>query len=250
MTDDFTTRLRLQLREAALREEQRGGLARAATAVRTRPSLAFGSVATALAVGIVLVLGLWMVSATDTETTAPDAGPRVVANVPIADALGRSTAVAFGSVWLSETNAGDVLRVDPRTRRVTARIPLGSEVSLAAGDGSIWAIPREAGVPSSPLMRIDPKTNRIAARIPMRAPNGEPFAGGFVLVGPRVWVIGGTSLLAIDPARNVPIRAVELGGSYQVDNAFLRDGELWLTRGDRTITRLDAVNGRRPRRRR
>ena len=56
---------------------------------------------------------------------------------------------------------------------MTARIPVGSEVSLAAGDGSIWAIPREAGVPSSPLMRIDPRTNRIVARIPMRAPGGE-----------------------------------------------------------------------------
>ena len=78
MTDDFTARLRLQLREAALREEDRGGLARAATAVRTRPSLAVGSFAAALAVGLVLVLGLWMVASTDTETTAPDAGPRVV----------------------------------------------------------------------------------------------------------------------------------------------------------------------------
>ena len=69
MTDDFTARLRLQLREAALREEDRGGLARAATAVRTRPSLAVGSFAAALAVGLVLVLGLWMVASTNTETT-------------------------------------------------------------------------------------------------------------------------------------------------------------------------------------
>jgi outer membrane protein assembly factor BamB len=245
MTDDFTARLRLQLREAALREEDRGGLARAATTVRTRPSLAFGSFAAALAVGLVLALGVWMVSSTDTETTAPDAGPRVVANVPVADALGGTTEVAFGSVWLSETNNGNILRVDPRTRRVTARIPVGSEVSLAAGNGSIWAIPREAGVPARRLLRIDPRTNRIVARIPMRAPGGSPFLGGFILVGPRVWVIGGTSVLAVDATRNRPVREVELGGSYQINNAFLRDGELWLTRGDRTITRLDAVNGRR-----
>jgi len=246
MTDDFTARLRLQLREAALREEDRGGLARAATAVRTRPSLAVGSFAAALAVGLVLVLGMWMVASTNTETTAPDAGPRVVANVPIADALGRGTTVAFGSVWLSETNNGNILRVDPRTRRVTARIPVGSEVSLAAGDGSIWAIPREAGrVAASPLMRIDPRTNRIVARIPMRAPGGSPFLGVFIVVGPRVWVIGGTSVLAVDATRNRPVREVELGGSYQINDASLRDGELWLTRGDRTITRLDAVNGRR-----
>ena len=244
MTDDFTARLRLQLREAALREEDRGGLARAGAAVRTRPSLAVGSFVAALAVGLVLVLGLWMVSSTDTETVAPDGGPRVVANVPVADALGSGTAVAFGSVWLTETNNGNILRVDPRTRRVTARIQVGSEVSLAAGDGSIWAIPRAAGVPATPLMRIDPRTNRVA-RIAMRAPGGGSFIGGYIVVGPRVWVIGGTSVLAVDPTRNRPVREVELGGSYQIDNAFLRDGELWLTRGDRTITRLDAVTGRR-----
>ncbi len=173
MTDDFTGRLRLQLREAALREEDRGGLARAGAAVRTRPSLAFGSFAAALAVGLVLVLGLWMVASTDTETTAPDAGPRVVANVPVADALGRSTRSRSAPCGCPRRTTGNILRVDPRTRRVTARIPVGSEVSLAAGDGSIWAIPREAGVPSSPLMRIDPRTNRIVARIPMRAPGGE-----------------------------------------------------------------------------
>jgi outer membrane protein assembly factor BamB len=245
MTDDFTARLRLQLREAARREEDRGGLARAGAAVRTRPSLAVGSFVAALAVGLVLVLGLWMVSSTDTETVAPDGGPRVVANVPVADALGSGTAVAFGSVWLTETNNGNILRVDPRTRRVTARIQVGSEVSLAAGDGSIWAIPRAAGVPATPLMRIDPRTNRVVARIAMRAPGGGSFIGGYIVVGPRVWVIGGTSVLAVDATRNRPVREVELGGSYQIDNAFLRDGELWLTRGDRTITRLDAVTGRR-----
>jgi outer membrane protein assembly factor BamB len=153
--------------------------------------------------------------------------------------------VAFGSVWLTEPNNGNILRVDPRTRRVTARIPVGSEVSLAAGNGSIWAIPRASGVPATPLMRIDPTTNRIIARIPLRAPGGSLFVGGYILVGPRVWVIGGTSVLAVDATRNRAVREVELGGGYQINDAYLRDGELWLTRGDRTITRLDAVTGRR-----
>jgi outer membrane protein assembly factor BamB len=244
MSDDFTARLRLQLRDAALREEERGGLARAAIAVRTRPSLAVGSFAATLAAGVAVVLGLWIISARPTETTTPAAGPRVVANVALADGLGASTEVAFGSVWLSETNHGQVLRVDPRTRRVIARIPVGSEVGLAVGKGSIWATPREAGVPGD-LMRIDPRTNRVVARIPMRAPDGTPFGGGFAVVARRVWVISGTSLLAIDPARNRPVRGVELGGSYQVTGAFLRNGELWLTRGDQTITRFDATTGRR-----
>jgi putative pyrroloquinoline-quinone binding quinoprotein len=245
MTDDFTTRLRVQLHDAALREEQRSAVARAAATARTRPSLAFGSFAAALAVGLVLALGLWMVSSPPNETTTPDAGPRVVANVALADSLGRSSRVAFGSVWLSEPNSGQIVRVDPRTRRVIARIPVGSEVNLDAADGSIWAIPSGSAVTASPLMRIDPRTNRIVARIPMRVPGGPPFTGGFIVAGRHVWVVGATSLLSIDPTRNVAVRERDLGGSYQITNAFLHDGELWLTRGDRTITRLDAANGRR-----
>lgn len=245
MTDDFTTRLRLQLRDAALREEERGAVARAAVAARTRPSPAFGSLAAALAVGVVLAFGLWMVSSTRTETTAPDTGPRVVANVAVADGLGASARVAFGSVWLSETNSGQILRVDPRTRRVTARIPVGTEVSLAAGDGSIWAIAREVSLAARPLLRIDPRTNRVVARIPMRAPGGAPFGGGFIVAGPRIWVVGGTSLLAVDPATNRPVRERDLGGSYQIVDAFRSGDELWITRADRSITRLDARDGRR-----
>jgi hypothetical protein len=246
MTEDFTTRLRHELREAAQGEEQRGGFAHAATAVRPRPSLALGSLAAAVAVGLVLLAGLWMASSTDTETATPVVGPRVVANVQVADALGRTAWVGFGSVWMSDANRGDVLRVDPRTRRVTARIPVGAEVSVAVSDGSVWAIPRQGGVAATPLMRIDPRTNTIVARIPMRSPGGrEPFNGGVILPGPRLWVLGGTGMLAVDTTRNRPVREVVLGGAFQAIDAHIRGDELWVTRGDRSITRFDAITGRR-----
>jgi outer membrane protein assembly factor BamB len=244
MSEEFTDRLRLQLREAALREERRGGFARAATAAWTRPSLAVGSLAAAVAAGLVLVLGLWMVLSANPETAKPPVtGPRVLANVQVGNALGFSGRFAYGAVWLTDSDTGQILRVDPRTRRVTARIPAGGEVTMDAAAGSIWAA-RRLGQ-GGPLLRIDARTGKIVERIPMRTPGGGAFQGGYVLAGPsRVWVIGNEAI-AIDPVSNRVVSQIRLGGDFKVVDAFVSNGELWLTRGDRSITRFDAVSGRR-----
>jgi DNA-binding beta-propeller fold protein YncE len=242
MTEDFTTRLRLQLRDAALREEQRGALARGLLSARPRPAMALGAVAAALALALVAVTTL-LVGSRREEPAAPP-GPRVVADVPIADALGGSAATGFGSVWMSESQDGQILRVDPRTRRVTARIAAGSEVSVAAGDGAVWAVRR--GSLGRPILRIDPRTNRVVARIPQRSPAGDTFGGVFVtVVASRVWVLSGSGALLIDPATNRVVREVRLGGSFFVVDALVRGGELWLIRANDTITRFDARTGRR-----
>ena len=237
MSEEFTERLRLQLREAALREERRGGFARAATSIWTRPWLALGSLAAAVAVALVVVLGVWMVSSMNTEVAKPPAtGPRVLANVQVADALGFSGRFAYGSVWLTESGQGQILRVDPRTRRVTARIPTGGEVTMDAAAGSVWAARRPGA--DGPLLRIDARTGRIVKRIPVRTP-------GFVLAAPsRVWVIGNEAI-AVDPVSNRVVAQIRLGGDFKVVDAIVNNGELWLTRGDGSVTRFDAVTGRR-----
>jgi outer membrane protein assembly factor BamB len=237
MSEEFTERLRLQLREAALREEGRGRFARAATAAWTRPSLAAGSLAAAVAIAAVVVLGLWMVSSTNTETaTPPAAGPRVLANVQVTDALGASGVPAYGSVWLTDSDSGQILRVDPRTRRVTARVAAGGEATLAAAAGSVWAT-SFARTRTAPLLRIDARSGKVE-RVPLPTP-------GFVLAAPsRIWVIGNEAV-AIDPVSNRVAARIRLGGDFKVVDAFVNDGELWLTRGDHSVTRFDAVSGRR-----
>jgi hypothetical protein len=243
MTDEFTTRLRLQLREAALREEQRGGFARAVSVPRRIAApLTLGPLVAAAAGALVVVVGVWVLSV-QSETATPPAAPRVVANVAIAGGLSGSARTGFGSVWLSDSNQGQILRVDPRTRRVTARIPVGGEASIDVGAGSVWAAGN--GISSGPLLRIDPRTGKVVKRIPMRTPSGVPFQGGFVLTAPsRVWVLG-NGAIAIDPVTNRVVGEIRLGGAYQIIDAHVKDGELWLTRADRSITRFDAVTGRR-----
>jgi hypothetical protein len=244
MTEDFTTRLRLQLREAALREEQRGAFARGLLSVRPRPAMALGAVAAAVALALVAVTTL-LVGSRREEPAAP-AGPRVVADVPLADALGGGAATGFGSVWVSESQDGQILRVDPRTRRVTARVAAGAEASIAAGARAVWAVERASGSLGRPILRIDPRTNKVVARIPQRSPSGDTFGGGFITVaGSRVWVLSGNGALLIDPATNRVVREVRLGGSFLAVDAFVRGGELWLVRADDSVTRFDARTGRR-----
>lgn len=238
MSDDFTARLHVQLRDAALREERRGALSRTLLAVRPRPAVALGALAAAVAVALLVLFSIGL-GAREPEPATPP-GPRVVANVAVAEQLTTGvSAAAFGSVWLSDPNSGAVVRVDRRTRRVMARIPVGGEASIAAAAGSVWALPR----PSDALVRIDPRSNRVAARIPL----GITFANsGVVPAGSRVWAIGQNGAAAVDTARGrVAARIRYSATGFQLVGAFVRRGELWMTSADGTVRRYDARTGRR-----
>ena len=223
-----------------------GAVLRALHAARRRPAraVALGAVAAAIAAALVVLFAVGL-GARAPEPATPS-GPRVAANVALGDALGQSARPAFGSLWLSDSSQGVILRVDPRTRRVTNRIPVGSEVALAIAAGSVWALPRGPGYQGGPLLRIGPNTGRTIVRISLQSAAGGPFRGGSIIVaGARVWVLGATGALAVDPARDRVVARIRLGGSFTVTDAFVHEGELWLTRGDRSITRFDARTGRR-----
>jgi outer membrane protein assembly factor BamB len=237
MSDDFTARLHMQLRDAALREERRGALSRTLLAARPRPAVALGAFAAAVAAGVLLLTTVFLGAPAPEPATPP--GPRVVANVAVGEQLTPNVAaVAFGSVWLNDPNRGEVVRVDGRTRRVTARIRVGGEASVAAAGGSVWVLAR----PSDVLLRLDPRSNRVAARVPL----GNTFANGTVPAGSRVWAIGQNGAAAIDTARGRVVARIRYSASgFQLVDAFVRDRELWMTSADGTVRRYDARTGRR-----
>jgi len=131
MSQDFTTRLQLQLREAALREELRGPLGRRLAGLRQGmpgPAvLAAAALAAAVVVAVVIAGGIrW-------GGEEPVAKPKVVANFALADNLGSITS-GFGAVWAADTKNLEALRVDPRTHAVTARIRTGGDTNANGGD--------------------------------------------------------------------------------------------------------------------
>ena len=94
------------------------------------------------------------------DTIPAQPGPRLVARHPLVSA-GGSMASAFGSVWVADIASERLLRLDPRTRAVEARIPLGGEAWVDAAAGAVWALAGDR------LLRIDPSSNRVVKSIPI-----------------------------------------------------------------------------------
>jgi PQQ-like domain len=150
----------------------------------------------------------------------------------------------FGDVWASDYGREELLRLDGRSGRVLARIPLGRRLALAIGDDSVWAL-RWGGRfyrrPDGPLYRIDPRTNRIADRIPLRSPSGRPVFGFGVLHDPTaLWVWGPDRVLRLDTSTGRLTQELEVDRRHgELTSAVVdRDGLLAL-HADGRLVRLD-----------
>ncbi len=243
MTEDFVTQLRLQLREAALREERRAPVARQAVRARRRlPGPA--PMAAALAMAL-LALAVALGAAALRDDPEP-ARPRVIATFSLASGLS-PLAPGFGAVWTADPIRGEILRIDPATRRVAKRIAVDGDARVATGAGAVWALAGDllyAGDDAPVrLLRIDPETNRVVARIAMRTPAGKPFAPLELQIdGNVVWVVGVDGALRIDPGSNVPDRYVPLtaesGGTTR--GVVTAGDSVWVLTVDGRLRRFDA----------
>ncbi len=70
-----------------------------------------------------------------------------------------------GSIWTDVNgNANSVVRIDPRTDRILARIPaLSACTQLAADDTGVWGAGNYDDSCTPGVSRIDPRTNRVVA---------------------------------------------------------------------------------------
>lgn len=246
---EFERSLRLELRRAAEREQQRSRLARFVAAGRSLlPGIGHAALpvaaVTATVAAAIAVAAFFMVSGTKQRPVSP---PEVVAELTVADSLG-ATVAAFGSVWLSDTTRDELLRLEPDSRRVAGRMPVAGELSIGAGAGSLWALQegsRRGGFElHGPLLRIDPDANRVTARIALRAPNGQSFWGAEVLADQdQVWVTGPTGALRVDPRTNRVTRAVAAPDELVSTDFALSGGGLWAITEDGRLVRFDTRTG-------
>jgi YVTN family beta-propeller protein len=112
----------------------------------------------------------------DSETLTPTAAPL---ELPAGRSLG--LAVGAGYVWVAASDAGEVLRVDPETAKVTAARVGGFPVGIAVAGGSVWFADRERGT----VARIDPRTLRsIGDPVDVGTePSSLAVAGEYLFVG-------------------------------------------------------------------
>jgi virginiamycin B lyase len=116
----------------------------------------------------------------DPVTLAPAAAP-----IPLSRGRALGLAAAGGDVWVTEPDAGEVLRIDAATGAVAPVHVGGFPVGVAVAGGIVWFADRDGGE----VGRLDPRTLR---------PVGEPIEVG----GKPGWLArAGRFLFAADPVR-------------------------------------------------
>jgi PQQ-like domain len=309
MSQDFVTTLRLQLREAAERDARRGPLRRALP--NTRPLLLVGALAAA-AVAVALAIGTLAPSKPVPTTTAP----HIVARLAIAN-QGGALSAGYGSLWTHDNSGvlrlgpdggivaripirGEILdafagtggmwaltedrvyRIDPKTNRIVARIPLPppsrSFIAVAPDSGAVWVANPDSEV------QIDLRTNTLGRRVNLErggeAPRGFTGEPGLVymlrrdglletldartrkrltVVRPevdglpmaadhgRVVLQNGAGLAEVDASTGKLRWRTNLGTS-RVNGALFGNGALWVqgtpTSGRDQLWKLDPRTGR------
>jgi DNA-binding beta-propeller fold protein YncE len=130
---------------------------------------------------------------------------RVRDAVPTGRASGTDVAAASDAVWVlnrSQPSGEAILvRVDPATDRVVARIAVGpAAVRVAAADGSVWVL--RSSPTSSDLVQVDPATNRVARTVSLGNSTRPAMASGehhLLVAGGAVWVMNQAGILRVDP---------------------------------------------------
>ncbi len=119
-------------------------------------------------------------------------------------------ATGEGAVWVARYvrgSGGEVVRVDPATGLVQARITLDAAGPIAVGEGSVWVGTFPHGTSPATLVRVDPSTNDVADVIELpelqyeMAEGDRAFLPNDVAVGfGRVWISTARgTVVSIDP---------------------------------------------------
>lgn len=126
---------------------------------------------------------LWALQTQPGALIRVDAATLLPTASPLELPPGRSLGLALGAgyVWVTAADAGEVLRVDPKTAEVTRLRVGGVPIGIAVARGDVWVADRERGT----VTRIDPRTLRTIGE-PAKvgtAPSALVAAGPYLLVG-------------------------------------------------------------------
>jgi hypothetical protein len=145
-----------------------------------------------------------------------------------------------GAVWVA-TMGEQLLRVEPDTAKVVARLPVAPSAPVAVGAGGVW-VARYDSDRRRRLARVDPATNRVVAFVEL------PGIGNAVAAGPGgVWVRGaGGPVWRVDPAANRVVAAVPVPGMGERPGSIAVTPEaVWVSYPDNAaVVRIDPRRNR------
>ena len=177
-----------------------------------------------------------------------DAATGAVSTFSVPGVEGAGIAFARGSVWLlSSARPSEVVRLDPRTLAVQARIPLSPSGQqhplkeawgLVGDDTRLWV----ANPNYNTVTEIDPATDAVTRRVRgiSASPMDQPF--GIALAGQDVWVGTRSGVDRIDERTGAITGQIDLlqagSGYLGITYGF---GAAWMTSYDRgTLTRVSS----------
>jgi DNA-binding beta-propeller fold protein YncE len=139
----------------------------------------------------------------------------------------------FGSLWVTGHHTDEVIRIDPATLKIVARIKSGPGPGwLAITEDAVWVTNKNG----SGVSRIDPSTNALVTSVGSGSPCG-PDAAAFG----SVWFLGCDTqvIQRVDPATN------KVGDSFPAtgySEPLLAGDELAVANAD-GLARLDPTTG-------
>jgi hypothetical protein len=123
-------------------------------------------------------------------------------NIPLDGDPGQM-GVGVGSVWVSDSADGSVVRIDPQSGEVLARVAVGDvPLKLQLADRKIWVRTRDE------FVRIDPETNEVDATLP-KADVGPGANRNWALDG-TMWICDGHQLHRYDPTTVEALAVIDI----------------------------------------
>jgi virginiamycin B lyase len=172
------------------------------------------------------------------KVAADSSMPLLTVNIPGACA---APVAGFNALWVMSCKEKKLYKIDNNTGKVIEKIFTGiaddnGEMSLAAGDGSVWLLSDSSGI----LNRINPATNKVEAKI-IVMPHSYCAAFGFN----AVWITNtnDNSVQRIDVKTNSVTATIPVGKKPR----FLAVGEdgIWtLNQGDGSVTRINPASNK------
>ena len=172
---------------------------------------------------------------------------RVRAEIPVNGRI--ALAAAPRAVWVLQSGGeygaglrGPLLRIDPRTDRVRARIALGRDVGRPVLGFGVQALGRDVWIwGPRDILRVDPRAQRITQRIAMDDRHGE--LTGFAAAGDRL--VAGTAdgqLVVFDARAGTRTGAVSLAIRKPAPRAIAGSRVLFTASG--AVGVVDLASGR------
>jgi virginiamycin B lyase len=178
---------------------------------------------------------VWLLtSGNERQLLAVDPATNNVARTFPAPQGARAVRAGFGSVWVSVTTPGQVVRLDPTSGATVAKVDVGRDASfLAVGPDSVWVI----SASDATVSRVDPATNSVRSTISVSS--GGVSGGDIAVSADAIWVRVTDDALAvrIDPRANEVVE--RLGPSAGSGGVAIAETSVWITAHDRrSIWRL------------